>query len=106
MMNQKARSPLKIRIRSKILEWNSKYPIDFIWRKKYGVAFGSQEHRQMSFIEMLFDIEEEIFMRNLSEIENNKEEQKSKMSEKQIDDLFDDIDIDDLDKYNINKKDK
>ncbi|MEO6682379.1 MAG: hypothetical protein ABIN48_06095 [Ginsengibacter sp.] len=102
-MNQKPISQQRVNLRKYIIEWNSKYPIDFIWRKKYGVAFGSPEHRHMSFLDMLFDIEEEIFMRNMDSkrimenLQNNPEYEDDSISDK----FFDDIDINDLDKYKI-----
>jgi len=86
-------------IRKNIIDWNNKYPIDFLWRKKYGVAFGSPEHRQMSFLDMKFDIEEEIFMRNLANNSDKKQDEKSSMNKIEEDKLFDDLDIDNLDKY-------
>ena len=103
MSQRQTISQQKLKLRKDIIDWNSKFPIDYIWRKKYGVAFGSPEHRQMSFIDMLFDIEEEIFMRNLSS--SNKERGDDSlipnMTSDKVDELFDDIDITNLDKYNI-----
>lgn len=45
-------------LRHFIIRWNDLYPIDFVWRKKYNIPFGSAEHRAVDFIDMLIDFEE------------------------------------------------
>jgi len=42
-------------LRSLVINWNNDYPVDYWWRKRYNVAFGSEQHKQMSFIEMTFE---------------------------------------------------
>ena len=53
--------PLTIRQKAdKFLEsWHS-FPIDFWWRKKYNVPFGSKQHREMNFIDMLIEYQEDL----------------------------------------------
>ena len=98
--NPTATSQTRIDLRKFIIKWNHNYPIDFIWRKKYGVAFGSQEHRQMSFLDMLFDLEEEVMMNNLL-AKNEKEKIKQpEIKEGISDEDFDNLDID---QFNIKK---
>lgn len=46
-------------IRDEIISWNINFPIDRIWRKKYNIAFNSHCHREVSFLDQLFDIEED-----------------------------------------------
>ena len=86
----------KNNIRIDIIDWNNKYPFDYIWRKKYGVAFGSSEHRHMSFLDMIFDLEEDKMMTNLyKQRESNK--QLTQRNENEIsDEEFDEINIDDF----------
>ena len=75
-----------------IIRWNSNFPIDFLWRQKYGVAFGSEVHRQMSFIDMTFDIQEERMMRNL--FEKRKENLEKEQNKYAItDEEFNNIDL-------------
>lgn len=97
--------------------WNLKYPYDRWWRKKYNVAFGSNQHREASFIEMVIEFKEDKFFQKLANkdaenseidsevdriIESEGGEQKStpkllKMNKKELDKEFDDMD---LDEYN------
>lgn len=91
-MNQKTITNNRVELRKFIIHWNNSYPLDYLWRKKYGVAFGSQEHRQMSFIDMMFDLEEEVMMNNLFKKRN--ENFVEKKPENYIsDDEFDNLDI-------------
>lgn len=97
------KNKLKQEVIAYIVNWNRLYPIDYWWRKKYKVPFGSDEHRQANFIQMYFDYEEERMMKKLME---NYDETKedfgdqfkksgvgSKMSQKQIDYDFENIDL-------------
>ena len=108
---------LKKEVTSYIINWNSLYPIDFWWRKKYDIPFGSEQHKQATFIQMFFDYEEEKMMSKIinkkskeddeSGFDFEKAQEKSgvgkKMSQAQIDDDFDKID---LSSYNTVKKDE
>ena len=90
-----------------ILNWNKKFPIDFWWRNKYHIPFNSEQHRNTSFIDMFIDFEEEKLMNNLyakkSEEDKEFDTIGNKMSQEEIDDDFDNIDIT---KYNTKKDDK
>ena len=90
-MNQEQTTGLsqnRIELRKAIIKWNHNYPIDFLWRKKYGVAFGSQEHRQMSFLDMLFDLEEDMMMSNMrSKSVKKTTEEESGISDKDFENL-------------------
>lgn len=46
-------------IKSSIIEWNNRFPIDRWWRKKYNIAFNSSTHRESSFLDQLLDYEED-----------------------------------------------
>ncbi len=46
-------------VRDKIIDWNLNFPIDRWWRKKHGVAFNSSAHREISFLDQLFEFEED-----------------------------------------------
>jgi hypothetical protein len=94
-------------IRSKVYEWNSKYPIDFIWRRKYKVPFGSKKLKSMDFLSMLFDLLEEheinrITVINIEERQNKTSNvdqfDNNKMSSKEVDDAFDNVDLEDYNK--------
>jgi len=118
METKKARkNKLREEVSVYIINWNRQYPIDYWWRKKYNIAFGSEEHRQATFIQMYLDFEEEkrmkVIIQKLKEqpeedefdFENqfNKSGVGKKMSQEQIDDDFDNID---LSRYNTIKENK
>lgn len=88
-----------------ILRWNIDFPIDRWWRKSHGVAFNSQLHREVSFIDMFIEWQEEVIFSEL----NKKEEEekyipnsgnymkKLKPEEQQLsDDAFNSIDLNNL----------
>lgn len=51
-------------IRTFMIQWNNKFPIDSWWRRKHNIAFMSPEHRECSFIAQLMEYEEEqLFMK-------------------------------------------
>lgn len=93
-----------------IVNWNDKFPIDYWWRTKYKIPFGSEQHRQSDFIKMFIDYEEEKMIneyinksiKNKEEIEEGEfselgEPSGKSMTKEEIDQAFDDID---LDKFN------
>lgn len=89
-------------IRNQINSWNQKFPIDYWWRKKYNIPFGSDAHRNANLLDMFYDYEEEKTMNNL--IRKIHEEELSadispelsagkKMSVKELDEAFDNLDV-------------
>ncbi len=96
-----------------IEQWNARYPIDFWWRRKHKVAFNSNKHRQHSMLDMRIEFEEDRLYEE--QVENkvtsmsNKERKyipgrgmyfyggndsvKEKMSEEDVVDAFEKIDI-------------
>jgi hypothetical protein len=89
---------LKNEIRTFIINWNKRHPIDYWWRKKYNIAFGSEKHRQADFIQMYFDYEEEKMINNAlnpkKENDDSIEQSLNKeLSQKDIDYDFENIDI-------------
>lgn len=46
-------------IRNFVYWWNLNFPIDRWWRKRHKVAFGSSVHREISFLDILVEWEEE-----------------------------------------------
>lgn len=85
-----------------ILDWNKKFPIDLWWRKKYSIPFGSKKHKNITFIEMFIDYEEDKLMNNLynSDLPEEDEFSNNKMSESEVDEVFENLD---LSKYNTKK---
>lgn len=53
-----------------IYEWNHKFPIDRWWRQKHKVAFNSPIHREISFVDMRIEWEEDnLFNRIIEDFE-------------------------------------
>lgn len=109
-----AKNKLKEEVTAYIVNWNRLYPIDYWWRRKYKVPFGSEQHRQANFIQMYFDWEEDRMMKKLMEKqgeptdrtfeeENKKHGVSKNMTQEQIDYDFENID---LSSYNTVKDSK
>lgn len=101
--------PIK-RVENFILDWHQ-FPLDYWWRKKHNVPFGSQQHRDMNFIDMIVEYQEELVVNNL--IKQYREDQEEKenselglkdgskvihVSKEQIDDDYENLDLSQFDK--------
>ncbi len=49
----------KNNIRSSIIEWNNRFPLDKWWRKKYKIPYLSGEHRESTFFNQYFEYYED-----------------------------------------------
>ena len=54
--------------RSFVYKWNTLLPIDKWYRSKYKLKFNSKEHREISFLSMLFEFEEEKAYREIGNV--------------------------------------
>lgn len=103
---------LKKKVNNFIFDWH-RFTIDFWWRKRYHVPFGSKQHREMNFIDMLIEYQEELLINKSlteydadeEEIENeilgltdNSEKKVVKLSESQIDEDFENLDLEQFNK--------
>ena len=101
--------PSKSDVKRYVMYWNVRFPIDKWWRFKHKIPFGSERHLEASFIDMLFEYEEEAmyreYFKSLSE-ENSKGEnvyepgsgdifraESYEMTDDESQDLYDSIDI-------------
>lgn len=103
---------IKLDVRKFIKIWNSKYPFDRWWRKKYNIPFGSKQHRDACFIDMVVEYKEDIYFKKLMENDEDNDFEKEvdeiinstdkssklgkkivKMTKKELDDEFDNLDI-------------
>ena len=82
--------------------WNVQYPFDYWWRQKHGIPFGSKQHLEASHIFIYLEWEEEQMFKELAEENDTIRELELpakggvpivKMSKKEIDKEFDDIDL-------------
>lgn len=89
--------------KEQIINWNLNFPIDFLFRKKFNIVFGSKRHREMRFEDMIFELSERFVFKEI--IKNS--EQKPSMNlmdyvevvnDLDISDIFDSLDISELNK--------
>lgn len=102
---------LKKRVDNFLFSWHQ-FLIDYWWRKKYNVPFGSPQHREMSFIDMYIEYQEEIELTKAltqPDIDEDEAENEAlglvdtnkkvvKVTEKEIDEDFDNLDLSQFDK--------
>ena len=43
------------KIEQKILDWSERFPLDRWWREKHKIPFMSSAHREVSFLDQLFE---------------------------------------------------
>jgi hypothetical protein len=78
-----------------IFKWDQ-IIVDYWWRKRYNIPFGSSAHREMNFIDMLIEYRE-----HLNRIKGNKEENVIdinednvvRMSNEEIDKDYENLDL-------------
>lgn len=58
-------------LRSFIVDWNLKFPIDKWWREKHKVAFLSTFHKEANFLHQIMEYEEDVLF---NELRNNLDE--------------------------------
>jgi hypothetical protein len=89
-----------------IFNWHE-FPLDYWWRKRYNIPFGSRQHREMNFIDIYVEYQEGLLLKKSnddyeaeqSELEdeilglkpNNKEI--VKMTDDEIDEDYDNLDL-------------
>jgi predicted HAD superfamily phosphohydrolase len=80
-----------------ITHWHTQFLIDFWWRKKYGIPFGSARHREMSLIDMAIEYEEDREIRNMhrevSDVDGGEH-----LTKQEIDEDYDTLDLSQFDK--------
>ncbi len=74
LKNQKTNT-LKREVNNFLTGWHNDFILDFWWRKKYGVAFGSAAHREMNFIDMFIEYQEEVEIKRAQARAKRKEEE-------------------------------
>lgn len=102
--NKKTQNPFKtLGIASHIEKWNSQFPYDYMWRKKYNIAFGSEIHRGMDFFDIKFDILEQQYVDSINSVQKDDSQDKQLFKNKVIEnnnsmsqEEFDSIDLDDV----------
>ena len=88
-----------------LFNWYS-FPIDYWWRKKYNVPFGSRTHREMNFIDMAIEFEEDLQMMKANDEEDYitdrdlgldyKDENSVQLTQDEIDEDYDNLELDEF----------
>lgn len=98
-----------VSLKSRMFYWNNALPIDLWWRREHKIAWSSKEHRAISFLQQMWEWLESESIKVMIEKRRNEfsktgdEEIDSigndkiiSMSQKDIDDEFDSLDIEKL----------
>lgn len=96
--NQKT-SELRQKVINFIATWHSGFILDYWWRKKYNVPFGSLKHRSMNFIDMYIEYQEEIEIKNLREKAKKSEEEYDEnihVSQEEIDEDYEKLNLEEF----------
>lgn len=113
MAETKLKRELKLekRVDNFLSSWHQ-FPIDYWWRKRYHVPFGSSQHREMNFIDMYIEFQEEVAINraiNHTDYDEDEAENEAlglvstnkkvvKVTEKEIDEDFEKLDLSQFDK--------
>lgn len=100
--NQKVNA-LRTEISNFLTEWHNDFILDYWWRKKHGIAFGSAAHREINFIDMLIEYQEEVIIKCAQLKAQRKEEEDwlgkerlenmVQMTQSEIDDDYENLDL-------------
>lgn len=91
-------------IRHFIFDWH-RFIIDYWWRQRYNVPFGSPQHRSMNFIDMAIEYEENKIIREYRNKDEREDDEnlgivdtnEIKVSNEQIDEDYDNLDLSQFD---------
>ena len=100
----KPKNNIKDEIKRFIFNWHE-FPFDYWWRKRYNIPFGSPTHREMNFIDMYIEYQEELLLNEIvSEEDNedivlgNNDNEVVHLSKQEIDEDYDNLDLSNFDK--------
>lgn len=96
MTTKQKKNKIKDEIERFIFKWHE-FPFDYWWRKRYNVPFGSRTHREMNFIDMYIEYQEELLLRG-SSCEDDSDVNDVKLSKQQIDEDYENLDLSNFDK--------
>jgi hypothetical protein len=101
MKQLKPKIKIESEIKKFIFRWHE-FPLDYWWRKKYNIPFGSQQHREMNFIDMCIEYQEELLLKksvnNDEDFEiDNDDTEVVKLSNEEIDEDYNSLDLSQFD---------
>ena len=100
MKQSEITTDLRRKVISFLNEWHNGFIIDYWWRKKYNVAFGSPAHREMNFIDMLIEYQEEVGLkqaRRRAERVETDIPNSEPMTQQEIDEEYENLDLSQFD---------
>lgn len=95
-----------------LIQWNNSFPLDRVYRQKYKIPFGSEEHRRINQIDVYYDwLEDKLFQDYHQELLEDAERKEAyekdgilnKEAEKEIEEGLEDV-FDSLDVTQLNEK--
>lgn len=102
LKNQKANA-LRQEVNNFLATWHRDFILDYWWRRKHDIPFGSAAHREMNFIDMFIEYQEEVAIRG-AQLRAQREEEEDwlgkerlenvvQMSQSEIDDDYENLDF-------------
>ena len=81
-----------------IYRWD-RFVIDYWWRRRYNVPFGSKRHREMNFIDMLIEYRENQLVNKVEteEYVYQSHTQEVSLTQQEIDDEYENLDLEQYD---------
>jgi hypothetical protein len=96
MKEWKKKNNLRQEINNFLIDWH-RYPIDYWWRDKYRVPFGSRRHREMNLIDIAIEYVERVEIQKYINRDNTEPEYEDpnvvRMTQEDIDKDFDELDL-------------
>lgn len=96
MEQEKLKNQTRRQINNFLSHWHRNF-IDVWWRRKYKIPFGSKQHREMNFIDMLIEFQEEIEINKQIYSNNVKaeiDEDYGNLTQEEIDEDYENLDLD------------
>jgi hypothetical protein len=87
MLIKEIKPNFKESVKRFILDWDMRYPIDFWWRKRCGITFGSKLHREANFFDMALEFVEFELLNPKNDLPKEFDEQ-IKINKEIVDDAF------------------
>ena len=113
LLNKKSvKSSLVEEIRREVKRWNLLYPLDKWYRDKYNIQYGSKEHKKLELINIRASFEEDVlYIKSIKSLSNatkdeyvpsigewlSKPQVQDDVSQKEIEDIYNNIDLSKLD---------
>ena len=81
----------------KLIEyWFINFPYDYFYRAKYNIAFGSKQHLETNFLDMLVDLHTDTYIEWLRLKDKIEERKKTTIVGEELDKLYSNIDLENI----------